>query len=149
MSEQSEAGLVGVDRYCVSKGTRIWRPVIFKAPENVELADAHAEGTLLKQIEDFEAAELTDRKTYMMRANHAQFHRDPKALWAYAPTCVREGRKVQRVGMILFNKERVPADWTWITVLSVARNGKAIFGTPESGDPQILLDQYEYAPEKG
>jgi hypothetical protein len=148
MTEQNEPGLVGLDRYCVSEGTRIWRPVVFRAPENVQMADAARAGTLIKELDAFELADLTDRRTYMMRANHAQFHRDPKALWAYAPTCLHKGKRVQRLGMILFLKEPVPSDWTWIVVTSVARTGNAIFGNPESGDQQILLDQYEYS-EKG
>jgi len=121
----------GIRQYKVGVGVEILRPV-----------DVDADGK--KNIRVFEPSPVTERGTYMMRASHAANTVDPEALWAYGPEgTTQEGKTVQRVGLIVFLKEPLRTDWTWIVISGVARSGNAVFGNPVYAPREDLLARYE------
>jgi hypothetical protein len=131
-----------MDHFRIAAGDRIWRPVDFKPTEGLTMQEATKSGKLTKIIREFESAELTERQTYMLRASHAQFHVNPDALWAYTPN-VRIGEKiVSRVGLVVFLKEPITPDWTWLIVTSITKKGNALYAQPFNGEKDELLEQY-------
>lgn len=121
----------GIRQYRVGVGVKILRPV-----------DVDAEG--VKTVRVFEASPITDRGTYMMRASHAVNTVDREALWAYGPEGKnQEGKPVQRVGLIVFLKEPLRTDWTWIVISGIAKSGNAVFGNPVYAPMDELLEKYE------
>ena len=134
--------MVGADHFRVAAGDRIWRPVDFKVPEGLTMQEATKAGKFTKSIREFEAAELTERQTYMLRASHAQFHVNPDALWAYTPNVRSGGKIVSRVGLVVFLKEPITLDWTWLIVTSITKKGNALYAQPVNGDKDELLKQY-------
>lgn len=137
------SGMIGTDHFRIKAGDRIWRPVDFQKPEGMTILEASTAGKLVKTIREFEPAELTERQTFMLRASHAQFHVDPDALWAYTPNVRSGGKIVSRVGLVVFLKEPITNDWTWLVVSSITKKGNALYAHPCNGDRNELLDQYE------
>lgn len=135
-------GVVGLDNFNISAGDRIWRPVNFRVPSGLTIQEAAKLGKIVKSVGEFEASELTERKTYMLRASHAQFHVNADALWAYAPSVLSGGRVVSRVGLVVFMKEPITPEWTWLIVTSITKKGNALFAQPVNGDKEELLAQY-------
>jgi hypothetical protein len=136
------AGMVGMDHFRIAAGDRIWRPVDFKPQEGLTMQEAAKSNKLTKVIREFESAELTERQTYLLRASHAQFHVNPDALWAYTPNVRSGGKIVTRVGLVVFLKEPVTPDWTWLIVTSITKKGNALYAQPVNGNKDELLKQY-------
>lgn len=132
----------GVGHYRIAEGDRIWRPVDFAIPNGMTMLEAARAGKLKKKLREFETADLTDRQTYMMRASHAQFHVNPDALWAFAPSVRSGGKIVTRVGLVVFSHEQITPDWTWFIVTSITRKGNALYAQPINGDKDELFEQY-------
>jgi len=123
-----------IRQYNINIGGVIYRPVDFEA----------VDGKMVKKVRAFEAAPLTDRGTFMMRANHATNAIDPDILWAYSPEGHKiNGEPVQRVGLIVFLKEPLLPEWTYIVITGISKGGNAIFGSPVNGSMDELLAQYE------
>lgn len=123
-------GDTGIRQYKIGLGTLILRPVDFDAGK--------------KKVRGFEPSSLTDRGTFMMRVNHATNSVDPESLWAYSPEGHKvTGEPVQRVGLIVFLKEPLLPEWTWITITGISKTGNAVFGSPVNGDMNELLAKYE------
>jgi hypothetical protein len=124
----------GIRQYKIGIGTLILRPVDFDGGK--------------KRVRGFEPSPLTDRGTFMMRVNHATNSVDLEALWAYSPEGHKiNGEPVQRVGLIVFLKEPLLPEWTWIVITGISKTGNAVFGSPVNGDMNELLAKYELRAE--
>lgn len=103
--------------------TKLWRHV-------------HVMGWHRKEITYYTPAQQTQRGTFLMRCLPANMGVTPDTLCAFVPALS------QHLGMVVFLKEQLPKDWTYILVTGISAKGNAVFGRAFCGSYDELLSQY-------